>query len=188
MNVLEKFADDNLFEAINNIQSLPFGNLDGINNYWISKYGTRQVLPQMQDMEITVVAMVIHSLYYTKWVKLYENYDLDVLENGNKSETTTKIIADTGESTSTITGENNHKVSAFDADTMADDTADSENKTTKDNSKNDRKETITVAGRSGNFTNDFISYNKYLTNIQFFDMICVDVNNAISTGVITLDI
>lgn len=188
MNVLEKFGDSNLFNAINDIQSLPFGNLEGINNYWLCKYGTRQVLPQMQDMDLSVIAMVVHSLYYSKWVKLYENYDLDVLENGNKSETTTKTIADTGENTSTITGTSNHRVSAFDSDEMSDDTIDNDSKTSKDNSKNDRTETTTVTGRSGNFTNDFISYNKYLTNIQFFDIICVDVNNAISSGTITLDI
>ena len=188
MNVLEKFSDNNLFEAINNIQSLPFAGLDGINNYWLAKYGTRQVLPQMQDMEISIIAMVIHSLYYSKWVKLYENYDIDVLENGNKSETTTKVITDTGENTSTVTGENNHLISAFDSDTMTDDTTDNENRTTKDNSKNDRKETTIVEGRSGNYTNDFVTYNKYLTNTQFFDMLCIDVNNAISSGTITLDI
>lgn len=188
MQILEKFSDSNLFEAINNMQSLPFGNLDGINNYWLSKYGERNILPQMQDMDISVIAMVVHSLYYSKWEKLYANYDMDILEDGNKSETTTKIISDVGESTNTVTGETLHKVSAFDSDTMSDDNSDNENKTTKDNSKNDRQETITTKGNSGNYTNDFVTYNKYLTNIQFFDMICVDVNNAISYGVITLDI
>lgn len=187
MFIYEKFKENSLFEAVNNIEKLPF-EYTGINNYWLAKYGDRCVLPVMAEMDIDTIARVIHDMYYNKWDIMYNNYQLDILEDGNKLEVTTRVVSDIGENTSTIAGENLHKVSAFDSDDLTGDNSDSENKTTKDNSKNDKTETVTTKGNSGNYTNDYIAYNKYLTKTQFFDMVCVDINNAVSYGVITLDI
>lgn len=188
MTIQEKFKDNNLFDVINKIQTLPFSNLEGVNNYWLAIYGVRCILPNIQDMSINNIAMMVHSLYSTKWDRMYNYYLEDVLENGNKSETTTKNITDTLENTNTITGEEIHKVSAFDSDSMSDDNSNSENKTTKDNTKNDRQETIVINGKNGNYTNDFITYYNYLTKTPFFDIIYEDVNKVVSTGTITLDV
>lgn len=188
MQIVEKFTDSNLFEAINEIEKLPFEGLTGLNLYWLNKYGARNVLPTLESIDIDTIASMIHDLYFSKWDRLYQQYTEKVLAEGNKSETTTRVVADSGENNSTTTSENLHKVSAFDSDDLTDENADSENRTTKDTSKNDKTETTTMSGKSGNYTNDFISYNKYLTNTQFYDMLCIDVNNTVSYGTITLDI
>lgn len=188
MQVQEKFKDINIFSLINDIEVLPFTGLTGLNTYMILKYGERQVLPMLETLENETIARMLHDMYFEKWSKLYTLFIENVLADGNKSETTTKVTADTGENNTTVTGDNLHKVSAFDSDDLTDDNSDTETRTTKDTSKNDTTETTTIEGKSGNYTNDFISYNKYLNKCSFYDTICIDVINNISYGIIALDI
>lgn len=188
MLINEKFKDVNLFELINTIEKLPFDGLDGLNNYWLVKYGERAIIPTIVLISNEGIADILHSIYYEKWNKLYTMYSNDVLSDGNKSLITTRITSDNGENNSTVTGENIHKVSAFDEDNLTDDNSDSETRTTKDTSKNDTTETETTTGKSGNYTNDFITYSKYLTTNMYYDTICLDINNVISSSTISLDI
>jgi hypothetical protein len=188
MLISEKFKDVNLFELIDTIEKLPFEGLEGLNNYWLAKYGERTIIHTVTLISNEGIADILHSIFFDKWTKLYTMYSNDVLSEGNKSETTTRVTIDNGENNSTITGENLHKVSAFDEDNLTDDNSDSESRTTKDTSKNDTKETVTTTGKSANYTNDFITYNKYLTTNMYYDSICLDIINVISSSTISLDV
>lgn len=188
MLVQEKFKDDNIFSLINDIEILPFTGLTGLNTYMLLKYGERNILPMVENLDNAIIATMLHDMYYEKWSKLYTLFNENVLAEGNKSEIITKVTADTGENNTTVTGENLHKVSAFDSDGLSDENSDNETRTTKDTTKNDTTETTTTEGKSGNYTNDFITYNKYLKNNSFYDIICVDVIKNITSAVLTLNI
>ena len=107
---------------------------------------------------------------------------------GNKSNTTTKTITDNSSVSRETTNNTVHKVSAFDSDGFSDDNSDTENTTSQETANNDKKEVVESNGKSGNFTNDFIAFNSYLTKIKFFDMIMTDVNEVLTVKVMECDI
>lgn len=187
MNLRMRFKNENLFEYINSIEKLPF-NYTSANNYWLNKYGDKNIIPSFESMDINIIADMLYHVYYSKWCLLFSNYTKDLLKEGNKLETTERVINDTSNSTTTTDGTNTHNVSAFDSVDMVNDKSDVENKTTSDSLNANKTETITVKSKSGNYINDFINYNNYLTKTNFFDMLCIDINNSLTYGVISIDI
>lgn len=188
MNISEKFQSENLFEKINEISPLPFKDTTYINMYWLNKYGERGILSQWEKTDIADIANTISVLFSDKWNTQYKYAFTDILSDGNKTETTTRIVNDTGTSNTVTDGSNNHSVSAFDSADMVNDNSDVEQRTVKADNSNDKKETVTSTAKTGNYINDLISYNKYLTNNHFFDMICIDVNSVFSYGTMSLNI
>lgn len=187
MLVKEKFSDENLFALIDKIHTLPWASSDFINSYWLIKCGDMNLLPTVEEMTVQEVADMISPIVADKWDNQYHYYHLNLLVDGNKTETWNKTITENNTNKTTTAGESNHKVSAFDSTDMTDENSDTTNNTTDNNGTTDRTENKTSTAKTGNYINDFISYNKYLTNIGFYDMIISDVNKCIVYTVHELD-
>lgn len=188
MNILEKFSKDNLFEQINSINPLPWGDYTYINMLWLKNYGSRKLLINWEKTTVSDIANIINVLYMPKWKILYKNTTTDILVDGNKIDTTTKIITDSNNISRETNNESIHKVSAFDSNDFSDDTNDIDNINLTESVNNDRKEVTEIKGKNGNFTNEFLAFNSFLTNTKFFDMIISDVNNVLTIKVLECDL
>ena len=188
MNISDKFSSENLFEKMNEIKTLPWTDFTYINMLWLKNYGSRKILPSWEKSPITDIANLLTIMYATRWEILFSNVSKDILVNGNKSNTTTKTITDNNHVSRETTNNTVHKVSAFDSEEFADDNSDTENSTSQETANNDKKEVVESNGKNGNFTNDFIAFNSYLTKTKFFDMIMTDINNVLTVKIMECDI
>lgn len=182
MLLKEKFnnTDSNLFELMSKVHPLPWVDYDFINTYWLSKYGELMLASAYEEMNVGIIANMVSCIVADKWDIQYSNYHLNLLLDGNKSETVTHTIKDSNESKVDSTGTQTHKISAFDSTDLVDDNTDDTTGSTNTTGSNTREETTVTNAKSGNFINDMISYNKYLTNIGFYDMIISDVNKCVA--------
>ena len=188
MYILDKFSSENLFEKMNEIKPLPWNDFTYINMLWLKNYGSRKILPSWEKSPITDIANLLTIMYAIRWEILFSNVSKDILVNGNKSNTTTKTITDNNHVSRETTNNTVHKVSAFDSEEFADDNSDTENSTSQETANNDKKEVVESNGKNGNFTNDFIAFNSYLTKTKFFDMIMTDINNVLTVKIMECDI
>ena len=188
MYISDKFSSENLFEKMNEIKTLPWTDFTYINMLWLKNYGSRKILPSWEKSPITDIANLLTIMYATRWEILFSNVSKDILVNGNKSNTTTKTITDNNHVSRETTNNTVHKVSAFDSEEFADDNSDTENSTSQETANNDKKEVVESNGKNGNFTNDFIAFNSYLTKTKFFDMIMTDINNVLTVKIMECDI
>ena len=188
MNISDKFSSENLFEKMNEIKPLPWNDFTYINMLWLKNYGSRKILPSWEKSPITDIANLLTIIYATRWEILFSNVSKDILVNGNKSNITTKTITDNNHVSRETTNNTVHKVSAFDSEEFADDNSDTENSTSQETANNDKKEVVESNGQNGNFTNDFIAFNSYLTKTKFFDMIMTDINNVLTVKIMECDI
>ena len=188
MNISDKFSSENLFEKMNEIKTLPWTDFTYINMLWLKNYGSRKILPSWEKSPITDIANLLTIMYATRWEILFSNVSKDILVNGNKSNTSTKTITDNNHVSRETTNNTVHKVSAFDSEEFADDNSDTENSTSQETANNDKKEVVESNGKNGNFTNDFIAFNSYLTKTKFFDMIMTDINNVLTVKIMECDI
>lgn len=187
MLVKEKFSDENLFALMGSIHTLPWVSSDFINTYWLTKCGDMNLLPTVEDKTVAEIATMISPIVADKWDTQYHYYHLNLLVDGNKTETWEKTVKEDSTNKTSSTGESGHKVSAFDSTTMVDENSDTTSNSTDNNGTTNRTENKTSTAKTGNYINDFISYNKYLTNIGFYDMIISDVNKCIVYVVHELD-
>lgn len=188
MNIIDKFSSENLFEKMNEIKPLPWNDFTYVNMLWLKNYGSRKVLASWEKSPITDIANLLTVMYATRWEILFSNVSKDILANGNKSDTTTKTITDNNNVSRETTNNSVHKVSAFDSDEFSDDNSDTENFTSQETANNDKKEVVESNGKNGNFTNDFIAFNSFLTDTKFFDMIISDINSVLTVKVMECDI
>ena len=188
MYISNKFSSENLFEKMNEIKPLPWNDFTYINMLWLKNYGSRKILPSWEKSPITDIANLLTIMYATRWEILFSNVSKDILLKGNKSNTTTKTITDNNHVSRETTNNTVHKVSDFDSEDFADDNSDTENSTSQETAKNDKKEVVESNGKSGNFTNDFIAFNSYLTKTKFFDMIMADINDVLTVKIMECDI
>ena len=188
MYISDKFSSENLFEKMNEIKPLPWNDFTYINMLWLKNYGGRKILPSWEKSPITDIANLLTIMYATRWEILFSNVSKDILVNGNKSNTTTKTITDNNSVSRETTNNTVHKVSAFDSEEFADDNSDIENSTSQETANNDKKEVVESNGKNGNFTNDFIAFNSYLTKTKFFDMIMTDINEVLTVKIMECDV
>lgn len=188
MNIIDKFSSENLFEKMNEIKPLPWNDFTYVNMLWLKNYGSRKVLASWEKSPISDIANLLTVMYATRWEILFSNVSKDILANGNKSDTTTKTITDNNNVSRETTNNSVHKVSAFDSDEFSDDNSDTENFTSQETANNDKKEVVESNGKNGNFTNDFIAFNSFLTDTKFFDMIIADINVVLTVKVMECDI
>ena len=188
MYILDKFSSENLFEKMNEIKPLPWNDFTYINMLWLKNYGSRKILPSWEKSPITDIANLLTIMYAIRWEILFSNVSKDILVNGNKSNTTTKTITDNNHVSRETTNNTVHKVSALYSEEFADDNSDTENYTSQETANNDKKEVVESNGKNGNFTNDFIAFNSYLTKTKFFDMIMTDINNVLTVKIMECDI
>lgn len=189
MKLNEKFDDteNNLFELMTKIHPFPWISYDFINTYWLGKYGELTLNPAFENTDVGILANMVSSIVSDKWDIQYSNYHLNLLVDGNKSETVTHTYTDTTESKTDVQGDNSHNVSAFDSSDFVKDSNDTVDTVTNNTGTVNRQESTVTNARTGNFINDMISYNKYLTNIGFYDMIISDVNKCLAFGSRELD-
>lgn len=188
MNIAEKFSSENLFEKMNEIKPLPWTDFTYINMLWLKNYGSRKVLASWEKSSTLDIANLLTVMYATRWEILFSNVSKDILANGNKSNTTTKTITDNSSVSRGTTNNAVHKVSAFDSEEFSDDNSDTENSTSHETANNDKKEVVESNGKSGNFMNDFIAFNSYLTKTKFFDIIIADINDVLTVKVMECDL
>lgn len=188
MNIIDKFSSENLFEKMNEIKPLPWNDFTYVNMLWLKNYGSRKVLASWEKSPITDIANLLTVMYATRWEILFSNVSKDILADGNKSNTTTKTITDNNNVSRETTNTSVHKVSAFDSEDFSDDNSDTENFTSQETANNDKKEVVESNGKNGNFTNDFIAFNSFLTDTKFFDMIIADINDVLTVKVLECDI
>lgn len=160
-----------IFTAIDNIKPLPFNNLvtpEEIDLVHLYKFGNRilnsktadQVNETSPEMVVDNLAHFFITMYYDKWVKLYNGLNIDLPLNITSRETFDELI--------TVNNESKDNVSAYDSDELV---TESGNTTTNNNHHT--------------YTKDKISYDDLQRNIELLqdnlihDIMFTDVNNNI---------
>lgn len=188
MDIADKFSSENLFEKMNEIKALPWTDYTYINMLWLKNYGSRKVMPTWEQAPITDIAHLLTVMFANRWEMLFANATKDILADGNKSNKTTRTITDTNNVSRETSNNSLHKVSAFDSNEFSDDNSDTENGTMQETANTDKKEVVENAGKTGNYTTDFLAFNSFLTKTKFFDIVCTDINNVLSVKVLECDI
>lgn len=160
-----------IFTAIDKIKPLPFSQLvspDEIDLVHLYKYGehvlnskvAEQVYETNPEMVVDNLAHFFVTMYYDKWVKMYNALNIDLPLNISSRETF--------DESTTIDSTNTENVSAYDSDELVTDSGSTE--TNKNNH---------------NYTKDKISYATLERNIHLLqdnlihDIMFSDVNNNI---------
>lgn len=188
MTILEKFKTTNIFEEINKIEPLPWKDFTYINVYWLNNFGSRKLLPTYESENITNIANVLSVLYSTRWKILYDNLTNNFLLEGNSTSTTTTTTTDNNDVSRETSDNSTHKVSGFDEATFSDESEDVNQNSSKETGTRNKTVTTNVSAKNGNYTNDFIHYNSFLTKTDFFDMIITDINIVLTIQVQECDI
>ena len=187
MTILEKFSDENLFEEMNKIQPLPWNDYIYVNMVWLKRYGQRNILLTWIDAPVNEIAQAMLIMCYNRWKLLFDNVTNNILANGNKATSTTRTVTDNNVERET----NNNsiqKTSAYDVEDFSDKNSSSDTTNLTETYNNDKKEVIESTGKAGNFTNDFLAFNSFLTKTNFFDMVYTDINDVLTVKVLECDI
>ena len=175
--VYDKFSENGLFAALNNVKALPFGitpsTCDILYN---NRYGSRLLARFGRDNDVSTIATVLQEMFYEKWANAWNSYQSYADMILGDKETTHEEVVDNNENTGTNTDTNT--VSAYNDEDFVND----DKKSTEIHNKidNERKRDKTV--RKTNI-NTVEKVSKLLQKDFLYDIIFIDVNT-----VLTLDI
>lgn len=189
MKIAEKFPDETMFTIINNSLDwdikLPAKNLYLL---YISKYGFRELSSVFDNTDIELIMSSITDMYKDKWNSLHSKLLKDLLpDGGNEVENFTEKITENNTTTTSDNENTTTKVSAYNADDFANDesnTSIKDGNTIQDNTKAHEY----TKTKSNNSSIKLVGeYFNLLSKNNICDIIFADINNVISTRVISLD-
>lgn len=189
MKIAEKFTDETMFTIINN--SLDWSiKLPAKNLYllYISKYGFRELSSVFNDTDIELIMTSIADMYKDKWNNLHSKLLEELLPaGGNETENFTETTTENNTTTTSDNENTTTKVSAYNVDDFAND---ENNTTVKDgNTMQDNTKTHEYTKTKSNNSSIKLvgEYFNLLSKNNICDIIFTDINNVISTRVISLD-
>lgn len=198
--VKSSFKVYGIFHYLNEIQMLPFSTeftADNLDTLYLSSYGKKSVSnfvldntegEEITEQDIRQMVTIIHSMFFSKWSRLYTIMlsDLKILEN--YQDTTQETINELGENITdmetTNTNESINKISAFNNDDFVNKESDDKTEKRKDNqkgtNKNERVREVVKTGFKGSAIKEYQNAIDYLKSNLIYDTIFTDINNLVT--------
>lgn len=164
MKYIEKFS--NIFALFTyNLEC----NVDTLNAMFIMRFGERDILPQVEKIEVGIIAKMIETTYQNKWDNIKKISMQEITLGVEKEVTTYKKENENSTSAST---ENIEKTSAFNDDDFTNKDSDSNTNSINENKTEIYKNTREKMDLSPTeYTQVFLVLHKN----NFYDTICRDV-------------
>lgn len=189
MKIAEKFTDETMFTIINN--SLDWSiKIPAKNLYllYITKYGCRELLSIFDNTDINLIMSSISDMYKDKWNNLHTKLLEELVPvGGAETENFTETIT---ENNTTTTSDNENtitKVSAYNVDDFANDESNTSIKDGNTMQDNSRTHEYTKTKSNNSSVKLVENYFNLLSKNNICDIIFTDINNVISTRVISLN-
>lgn len=118
MKVIDKFADEGLFAAINELNEYPFmgGNPQLFDDIFIINYGQRYIFDPYESLSVDRIAQIVNMKLSEQWDRISAMYglldDVGVVEDTTSDKSTTENTTDNRDTVNTV--------SAFDSDALVD--------------------------------------------------------------------
>ena len=175
--VYDKFSENGLFAALNNVATLPFNIMPSTCDIlYNNMYGSRLLARFGRDNDVSTIATVLQQMFYEKWANAWNSYQsyADMIL-GDKETTQEKIVDDnenTGRNTDTNT------VSAYNDENFVND----DKKSTEIHNEIDNKRTRDKTVRKTNI-NTVEKVSELLQKDFLYDTIFVDVNTVLTLNI-----
>lgn len=190
MLVKEKLRDSTLFDIISKRINWT-EPVTGQELYfmYIHKYGERSLVSSLEKIDIDLIGSGLLSIYLTSWNIMYSKLARDILpDNGNEKITYTENSSENATQTTSDNETNTTKVSAYNDNDFANDENTynvKDGNTINDNTKV-REYTKTRNIASSITITD--TYLKMLLRKNICDIIFTNINDFISTKIISLEV
>ena len=175
--VYDKFSENGLFAALNNVATLPFNIMPSTCDIlYNNMYGSRLLSRFGRDNDVSTIATVLQEMFYEKWANAWDSYQsyADMIL-GDKETTQEKIVDDnenTGRNTDTNT------VSAYNDENFVND----DKKSTEIHNEIDNKRTRDKTVRKTNI-NTVEKVSELLQKDFLYDTIFIDVNTVLTLNI-----
>lgn len=200
ITVKNAFKNYRIFHYLSQVEFMEFFYEfppDNLDSLYLSSFGKKTVSDfvtdnitenEVTETDIRNMVTIIHSMYASKWNRIYSIMasDLKLLEN--YQDTVTETVTDLGENNSDMETTNTdgyiNKVSAYNNDDFVN--KDSEDRTqqgtnkTKGNSKNERVREVKKTGFTGGAIKEYQTAIDYLQNNLIYDTIFKDINSLVT--------
>lgn len=190
MLVKEKIADSSLFDIISNrvnwLEPVPGETLYFM---YIHKFGDRVLISSLENVDVKLIGENLTSIYGPKWNILVNKLTTDILpDNGNEQITYQENTTENLTETTTDNETNTNKVSAYNVDDFANDETFNNVKDGNRINDNTKKRDYTKTRSVSNSITITGSYVDLLLHYNICDIIFADVNNFISTKIMSVEV
>ena len=175
--VYDKFSENGLFAALNNVATLPFNIMPSTCDIlYNNMYGSRLLSRFGRDNDVSTIATVLQEMFYEKWANAWNSYQSYADMILGDKETTQEKIVDDNENTGTNTDTNT--VSAYNDENFVND----DKKSTEIHNEIDNKRTRDKTVRKTNI-NTVEKVSELLQKDFLYDTIFVDVNTVLTLNI-----
>lgn len=175
--VYDKFSENGLFAALNNVATLPFNIMPSTCDIlYNNMYGSRLLSRFGRDNDVSTIATVLQQMFYDKWANAWNSYQSYADMILGDKETTVEKVVDDNENTGTNTDTNT--VSAYNDENFVND----DKKSTEIHNKIDNKRTRDKTVRKTNI-NTVEKVSELLQKDFLYDTIFIDVNTVLTLNI-----
>lgn len=175
--VYDKFSENGLFAALNNVATLPFNIMPSTCDIlYNNMYGSRLLSRFGRDNDVSTIATVLQQMFYDKWANAWDSYQSYADMILGDKETTVEKVVDDNENTGTNTDTNT--VSAYNDENFVND----DKKSTEIHNKIDNKRTRDKTVRKTNI-NTVEKVSELLQKDFLYDTIFIDVNTVLTLNI-----
>ena len=175
--VYDKFSENGLFAALNNVATLPFNIMPSTCDIlYNNMYGSRLLSRFGRDNDVSTIATVLQQMFYDKWANAWNSYQSYADMILGDKETTQEQVVDDNENTGTNTDTNT--VSAYNDENFVND----DKKSTEIHNEIDNKRTRDKTVRKTNI-NTVEKVSELLQKDFLYDTIFIDVNTVLTLNI-----
>lgn len=175
--VYDKFSENGLFAALNNVATLPFNIMPSTCDIlYNNMYGSRLLSRFGRDNDVSTIATVLQQMFYDKWANAWDSYQSYADMILGDKETTVEKVVDDNENTGSNTDTNT--VSAYNDENFVND----DKKSTEIHNKIDNKRTRDKTVRKTNI-NTVEKVSELLQKDFLYDTIFIDVNTVLTLNI-----
>lgn len=175
--VYDKFSENGLFAALNNVATLPFNIMPSTCDILYNNMcGSRLLSRFGRDNDVSTIATVLQQMFYDKWANAWNSYQSYADMILGDKETTEEKVVDDNENTGSNTDTNT--VSAYNDENFVND----DKKSTEIRNKIDNKRTRDKTVRKTNI-NTVEKVSELLQKDFLYDTIFIDVNTVLTLNI-----
>lgn len=175
--VYDKFSENGLFAALNNVATLPFNIMPSTCDIlYNNMYGSRLLSRFGRDNDVSTIATVLQQMFYDKWANAWDSYQSYADMILGDKETIKEQVVDDNENTGSNTDTNT--VSAYNDENFVND----DKKSTEIHNKIDNKRTRDKTVRKTNI-NTVEKVSELLQKDFLYDTIFIDVNTVLTLNI-----
>lgn len=186
MTLLEKFDADGIFSSIAKIKETPAINLDNaekLDAAFMVYFGDRILYKKYESMPVSAIAGFISLTLRERWDKLYEvngEYSKDVT---GYSQTITETSKSAGTNQNDTTEKSVDTISAYNDDSLKDNSGDNKTTTNQGKEENTRDKTTVKTGFNAGHVTELNSLYNSLRNNNLYGTIMREIVLIVSNPI-----